>query len=128
MAEESTPVCKARTAVRKTAAPFFCRVRSATTELHAETVEEDQLDLTIIVGGLAAAFSTVSFAPQAFKMIRSRDTSGISTGTYALTVAGFILWSTYGILLGAWPLIVSNTICLALSAFILTMKIRSHTQ
>ncbi len=86
------------------------------------------MDLTIIVGGLAAAFSTVSFAPQAFKMIRSRDTSGISTGTYALTVAGFILWSTYGILLGAWPLIVSNTICLALSAFILTMKIRSHTQ
>ncbi len=86
------------------------------------------MDLTIIVGGLAAAFSTVSFAPQAFKMIRSRDTSGISTGTYALTVAGFILWSTYGILLGALPLIVSNAICLALSAFILTMKIRSHTQ
>ena len=31
--------------------------------------------------------------------------------------------TTYGILLGQWPLIVTNAICLALSSFILAMKL-----
>lgn len=86
------------------------------------------MDITTLVGGMAAVFSTVSFAPQALKIIRSRDTSGISTGTYALTVVGFIFWSAYGFLLGSWPLMASNSICLALSAFILTMKVIPQAQ
>ena len=32
-------------------------------------------------------------------------------------------WTTYGVLLEQWPLIVANGVCLALSAFILMMKI-----
>ncbi len=81
------------------------------------------LDAVTIVGGLAAILSTVSFVPQATKIIRSRDTSGISTRMYMVTVAGFMLWTAYGALQPAWPLIASNGICLALSAFILTMKL-----
>jgi MtN3 and saliva related transmembrane protein len=42
---------------------------------------------------------------------------------YAVTVTGFSLWLVYGIMLGEWPLIVTNAICLALSAFILLMRI-----
>ena len=76
-----------------------------------------------IVGGIAALLSTVSFVPQAVKIIRSRDTSGISAGMYAVTVAGFLLWTAYGVLQMAWPLIGSNSICLILSAFILFMKL-----
>ncbi|MDB5415717.1 MAG: hypothetical protein JWR10_4052, partial [Rubritepida sp.] len=33
------------------------------------------------------------------------------------------LWLTYGVMLGQWPLIVTNGICCALAAFILTMKL-----
>jgi MtN3 and saliva related transmembrane protein len=80
-------------------------------------------DYAIVVGGIAAVLSTVSFVPQATKIIRSRDTSGISTGTYLVTVAGFTLWTAYGAIQTAWPLIASNSICLILSAFILTMKL-----
>ena len=76
-----------------------------------------------VVGGIAAVLSTVSFVPQATKIIRSRDTSGISTGMYLVTVAGFTLWTAYGAMQTAWPLIASNSICLILSAFILTMKL-----
>src|SRR5580704_3086999 len=76
-----------------------------------------------IVGGIAAVLSTVSFVPQATKIIRSRDTSSISTGMYLVTVAGFTLWTAYGAMQAAWPLIASNSICLILSAFILTMKL-----
>jgi MtN3 and saliva related transmembrane protein len=81
------------------------------------------MNTVAIVGGLAAIASMVSFAPQAWKIVRTRRTKDISTGTYSLTVIGFALWLSYGFLLHQWPLIVSNGICLALSAFILCMKL-----
>ena len=47
---------------------------------------------------------------------------------YAITVTGFAFWLVYGLLLGQWPLIVTNGICLALSAFILAMKLLPRPQ
>lgn len=76
-----------------------------------------------ILGGLATLASVTSFTPQAWKVIRTRDTSSISAAMYAVTVVGFALWLTYGWLLGQWPLIVTNGICLLLSGFILVMKL-----
>jgi MtN3 and saliva related transmembrane protein len=81
------------------------------------------MPLVTIIGSLAAICSTVSFVPQAWKIIRTRDTSGLSARMYAVTVTGFSLWLAYGIMLGEWPLIVTNAVCLALSAFILAMRI-----
>ena len=81
------------------------------------------MELAGIVGGLATIASTTSFVPQAWKVIRTRDTSSISKRMYVITVVGFSLWLAYGLLLGEWPLIVTNGICLGLSAFILAMKL-----
>ena len=78
---------------------------------------------TMILGYLAAAISTASFAPQAWKIIKSRETKDISMGMYALTVFGFGLWLAFGILQRQWPLVASNSICLMLSGFILLMKL-----
>ena len=86
------------------------------------------LDVVTVVGTSAAILSTLSFLPQATKIIHSRDTSAISTGMYLVTVAGFTLWTIYGIMQRAWPLIGSNSICLVLSAFILTMKLLPRQQ
>jgi MtN3 and saliva related transmembrane protein len=83
-------------------------------------------DLTTVIGGIAALLSTVSFLPQAIKIIRTRDTESISTGMYAVTVVGFVLWTAYGVLLPQWPVIASNGICLMVSGFILAMKILPH--
>jgi MtN3 and saliva related transmembrane protein len=79
-------------------------------------------DPVTILGYCAAALSTASFAPQAWKIIRSRKTHDISLGMYALTVAGFTAWLAFGLLRREWPLVVSNAICLGLSGFILMMK------
>jgi MtN3 and saliva related transmembrane protein len=76
-----------------------------------------------IIGYVAAALSTASFAPQAWKIIRARETKDISTGMYVLTVAGFAAWIVFGLLVHEWPLVISNSICLLLSAFILLMKL-----
>jgi MtN3 and saliva related transmembrane protein len=79
------------------------------------------MDLTTLIGSAAALCSTVSFAPQAWKIIRSRSTEGLSPWMYGVTVVGFALWLAYGIRLGEWPLMITNGICLLFSGFILVM-------
>jgi MtN3 and saliva related transmembrane protein len=81
------------------------------------------MDLATIVGFLATLCSVSSFVPQAWKVVRTRDMAGVSGRMYAITVAGFSLWLAYGVLLGQWPLILTNGVCLLLSAFILAMKL-----
>ena len=76
-----------------------------------------------VVSLFAATLSMVSFVPQAWAVVRSRNTDGISLKMYVITVAGFIAWLAYGVLLGQWAIIVQNVICLCLSSFILVMKL-----
>ena len=80
-------------------------------------------DISIAIGTLAAITSTASFAPQAWKIIKTRETKDLSTSMYCLTVLGFALWSVYGVVLGQWPLIACNSICFVLATFILAMKV-----
>ena len=70
----------------------------------------------------------ISFTPQAWKIIKSRETKDISAAMYAITVTGFALWLGFGIMLGQWPIIVSNFVCLVLSAFILLMTLLPQRQ
>ncbi len=82
----------------------------------------------VLIGSLATLASIISFSPQAWKIIRSRRTDGISAASYSITVAAFTLWILYGVLIGEWPLIVSNGICLLLSGFILVMTLLPQAQ
>ena len=81
------------------------------------------MDWATIVGFSAAVASTISFSPQAWKIIKSRDTQGISAASYTITSLAFALWLAYGVMLSRWPLIISNGICLALAGFILVMTL-----
>jgi MtN3 and saliva related transmembrane protein len=81
------------------------------------------MELIHWIGDLAALCSTTSFAPQAWKIIKSRDTRSISGAMYTITVAGFAFWLVYGVMKREWPIIVTNAICLVMATFILTMKL-----
>lgn len=75
--------------------------------------------------GFAAAFlTTVAFVPQALKTIRSRDTSGISLAMYVVFTIGIACWFGYGLLLGSWPMILSNSVGFVLASTILILKLR----
>lgn len=65
-----------------------------------------------------------SFVPQIVKLVKTRDASGVSLRTYAVTVTGFALWIAYGLLLGSWPVTVSNSVCLLMSGAVLALKWR----
>jgi MtN3 and saliva related transmembrane protein len=81
-----------------------------------------------VVSLFAATLSMVSFVPQAWAIIRARNTNGISLRMYLITVAGFMTWLLYGVMSMQWAIIVQNIICLALSSFILMMKLLPQKQ
>ncbi|HLZ74993.1 SemiSWEET transporter [Phenylobacterium sp.] len=76
------------------------------------------------VGTVAALCSMSSFAPQIAKIWRDRDAGEVSLAMYLVTVAGFCLWSAYGVLVKSWPVTVSNLICLGMAAAVLALKWR----
>jgi MtN3 and saliva related transmembrane protein len=76
------------------------------------------------LGSAAALCSMVSFAPQLIKIWREKDASSVSLRMYIVTVTGFSLWLAYGIVIGRWPIAISNAVCLAMSGAILLLKLR----
>jgi MtN3 and saliva related transmembrane protein len=76
-----------------------------------------------LIGYAAAFLTSVSFIPQAIMTIRSKNTSGISRGMYAMFTLGVALWLAYGIYLMSWPMIAANTVTLMLAATILGLKL-----
>ncbi|MFN3474558.1 MAG: SemiSWEET family sugar transporter [Blastomonas sp.] len=74
-----------------------------------------------VAGTIGAMASVASFTPQAWKIIRSRSTQGLSLGMFALTCLAFASWTTFGLLQGEWTLIIPNAICLCFALFILAM-------
>ena len=73
------------------------------------------MNLIDVIGSLAAFLTTASFVPQAWHTFRTRDVSGISLGMYSVFTVGVACWLGYGLLLGAWPVVVANAITLALA-------------
>lgn len=76
------------------------------------------------VGSTAATLTTVAFVPQVWQVWRSRHTHDISLGMYATFTCGVAMWLAYGLLLGAWPIIIANSITLLLAGAVLVMKLR----
>lgn len=76
------------------------------------------------LGFIAATLTTAAFVPQALKTLRTRDTRSISLGMYVAFALGVCFWLAYGIVLGSWPMILSNVVTLALALLILGLKLR----
>lgn len=101
------------------------RLNAASPKLHAGPVRIiEPMQLGEFIGFCAAFLTTASFIPQAWLTFKSRDVSGISLGMYSAFTLGVALWLVYGLTLGAWPVVVANTITLALALSILVMKLR----
>jgi MtN3 and saliva related transmembrane protein len=75
------------------------------------------------LGFLAAVCTTGAFVPQVAMVWRQRGAPGISTGMYLLFIAGVALWCGYGLVIGAWPIVIANGTTLVLAASVLAMKV-----
>lgn len=75
------------------------------------------------IGSIAATCTTLAFIPQAVQSYKTRDLSGISLPMYSMFTLGVAMWLVYGLLKQDWPIIIANTITVALSAMILVLKV-----
>jgi len=77
-----------------------------------------------LLGYLAAVLTSVAFAPQALRTLRTRDTKNISAGTYALFTTGATCWLIYGLAIDSMPVVLANALTVVLTALILVLKLR----
>jgi MtN3 and saliva related transmembrane protein len=79
--------------------------------------------MIVIIGSIAATLSIAAFLPQAWRIVKTRETEDLSTPMWTLQVIGFAVWIIYGLLLPAWPIVVENAVCVILAGFILVMSL-----
>lgn len=82
------------------------------------------VELSDLIGSVAATLTTIAFVPQAVKTWRSRHARDLSLSMFLIFTLGVVFWLAYGLLIGAWPIIIANTITTALSGSILFFKLR----
>jgi MtN3 and saliva related transmembrane protein len=82
------------------------------------------VNLERFIGLAAATLTTLSFLPQVYRSLRTRDTRSISLGMYALFTLGIALWLTYGLLIHDLPVMFANSVTLVLALVVLALKLR----
>ena len=72
-----------------------------------------------IVSGIAAT----AFVPQAYKIIQTRETAGVSLWMHVTFAVGVAFWFTLGVLIWTWPMMIANAVTFALTMVIIVMKL-----
>ncbi len=81
------------------------------------------MSYTDLVGVLAACLTTFSFLPQAIKTWQSRSAHDFSWPYLCMFGTGVTAWDVYGLLKNDLPIILANTVTLALFMVIIATKI-----
>ncbi|MEY3052583.1 MAG: hypothetical protein RLY31_2368 [Bacteroidota bacterium] len=82
------------------------------------------MDLTSLLGMLAASLTTGAFVPQVIKTWKTRSTGDLSLFMFLLIFIGTLCWFAYGLLRQDLPIILANGLTLTLSFIILFFKLR----
>ena len=77
-----------------------------------------------LLGFAAGTLTTCAFWPQLQKTWISKSAGDVSMGMLAIFSAGVCLWFLYGLVLHAWPIILTNAVTLLLTGAILVLKLR----
>ncbi|MFH7826546.1 SemiSWEET transporter [Kluyvera chengduensis] len=77
-----------------------------------------------LIGYLAACLTTLSFLPQAIKVIATRNTQGISGLMYIMFVCGLVMWLIYGVMIEDTAVSMANFLTLVFAMPILIIKFR----
>jgi MtN3 and saliva related transmembrane protein len=80
-------------------------------------------DLVQLIGFAAGSLTTFAYVPQVVRTWRTRSTKDLSLGMLVALCAGVSLWLTYGIALGAWPIIIANSVTVVLSLVLIVFKL-----
>ena len=79
---------------------------------------------TEMLGAVAALITSLCWLPQILKILRERRAADVSLATNAAFASGIALWLVYGVMIGSWPVIVSNVVTLGFILAIVALKLR----
>lgn len=82
------------------------------------------MEWSSLIGYLAACLTTLSFLPQAVKVIATRNTQGISGLMYVMFVCGLVMWLIYGVMIEDTAVSMANFLTLVFAMPILIIKFR----
>lgn len=77
-----------------------------------------------LVGYTAALAGTFLMLPQAIKSFKSKKTADLSMTGVILYIVNCCLWTTYGFLLSAIPMIIANAIGIIIGITQLVLKLK----
>ncbi len=81
------------------------------------------INYSLAIGFLAGTCTTCALIPQVVKIMQTKHTADISLLMYIILNIGFLLWTLYGLFLGALPIIFTNAVSLCLGLCVLVFKI-----
>lgn len=80
--------------------------------------------MTELIGYVAAFFTITATLPQLIKTLKTRSAGDVSVFMFAFMAAGNILWTTYGVMMHSWSIIIANTAAATMVAINLIYKLR----
>ena len=84
--------------------------------------------LITIVGTLAAVTGTCLMLPQLYKTFKTKSVKDVSWGMLIVYFFNGIFWLAYGWLLGATPIILTNSIALIISIAQIILQVKYSKQ
>lgn len=82
------------------------------------------MDYVDIIGLAAGFLTTVALIPQVQKIWKSKSAKDVSLKMFIAFTIGIALWLAYGIIKQELPMMIWNSVSLALAATILGMKLK----
>lgn len=84
------------------------------------------MSLVVLLGWWCAAVGAVSFLPQTVKLVRDRDSHGISLPLWQIILGCTVAWAHHGVLLRAVNMIVPNLLMAAIAGVTLWLVCRDR--
>jgi MtN3 and saliva related transmembrane protein len=82
------------------------------------------MDIVTSLGLLAGTLTTIAFFPQLIKVWKSKSAHDLSMVWLVTFISGVSLWLIYGVLVNGLPIILANSVTLALTLVILGFKLK----
>ena len=82
------------------------------------------MNITNIIGFLAALICSISMTPQVIKIYKTKKTEALSLWAFTVLATGLFLWLVYGLLIKSMPVILGNAVGFTFAMYIVIMKIR----
>lgn len=84
----------------------------------------NQMNYVDVIGYIATTLIMVGFLPQAWQVWRTKSVEDVSLPTYAILMAGAIVWFVYGYLKSDGPIMLTNAVLFMVQGSIVVCKLK----